>query len=286
MTLAQLITAVLGLSIAAIVFAIGLEADHGTVRALLRRPGLLARSLGAMFVVAPLLAVAMVLVFKLRPPVEAALVLMALSPVPPVLPRKATKAGGSADYAVALLAIAALVAIAFVPAALEVLARVFDRPLRLPATSLARVVGTSVLVPLLAGMVVRRLAPQAAVRLAGPVATGAAVTLVLALVPVLVKAWPAIGALVGDFTLVAIVVAVASGLAAGHLLGGPVPGDRTVLALSTATRHPGVAIAIAHASFPDRPEVPAAILLYLLVAVVVSVPYVKWRARAPAQASA
>jgi BASS family bile acid:Na+ symporter len=286
MTFAQLIPAILGLSVAAIVFAIALEADHGTVRSLLRRPGLLARSLIAMFVVAPIAAVLMVVLFDLRPPVEAALVLLALSPVPPVLPRKEAKAGGSADYGVALLAIAALVAIIFVPAALEVLARAFDRPLNLPAASVARVVGTTVLVPLAAGMVVRRLAPAAAARLAGPVGTGAFVILLLAIVPVLIKIWPEMRALVGDFTLVAIIVAVVIGLVAGHLLGGPVPGDRTVLALSTATRHPGVAIAIATASFPDRPEVPAAILLYLLVAVVVSVPYVKWRARAPAQASA
>lgn len=280
MTLAQFLPLALGLSVAAVVFAIALEADDGSVIALLRRPGLLARSLAAMYVVAPLLAVAMVLLFQLRPPVEAALVLLALSPVPPILPRKEAKAGGSAGFAVALLAIAALVAIVFVPAALEVLARVFDRPLRLPATSVARVVGTSVLVPLAAGIIVRRLAPGAAARLAGPVGKGATVLLLLAVVPVLVKVWPAIWALVGDFTVVAILTAVLLGLAAGHLLGGPLPGDRTVLALSTATRHPGVAFAIAQASFPDRPEVPAGILLYFLVGAIVSVPYVKWRARA------
>lgn len=279
MTLAQLLPIAIGASLAAVVFAIGLEAAPGAVAALLRRPGLLARSLVAMFVVAPVVAVTMVVLFDLRPPVEAALVMLALSPVPPVLPRKEAKAGGSADFAVALLAIAALVAIVFIPAALLILARVFDRPLGIPAAVVARVVATSVLVPLVAGMVVRRLAPAAAARLAGPVGKVGGIVLLLAVLPLVVKAWPAMWALVGDFTIVAILVAALLGLAAGHLLGGPAPGDRAVLALSTASRHPGVAIAIAHATFPGQPVIVAAILLYFIVAALVSGPYVKWSGR-------
>jgi bile acid:Na+ symporter, BASS family len=74
-----------------------------------------------------------------------------------------------------------------------------------------------------------------------------------------------------------IVVIVLIGLAAGHLLGGPNPHHRTVLALSTATRHPGVAIAIAHTNFPEQKLALAAILLYLLISGVVTIPYLKSR---------
>lgn len=80
-------------------------------------------------------------------------------------------------------------------------------------------------------------------------------------------------------TLAAIVAFVLVGLVAGHLLGGPAPEDRTVQALSTASRHPGVAMAIASANFPQQKLTPAAILLYLIVCAIVTIPYLTWRKR-------
>ena len=72
------------------------------------------------------------------------------------------------------------------------------------------------------------------------------------------------------------------GLAAGHLLGGPDPENRTVLALSTATRHPGVAIALAAANFPDQKLGPAAVFLYLLVSAVATIAALTtWRRGSP-----
>ena len=102
--------------------------------------------------------------------------------------------------------------------------------------------------------------------------------LVIAAVPVLISEWPAIASLIGNFTLVAIIVFVLVGLAIGHLLGGPDPEDRTVLALSTATRHPAVALAILH-NAPDQKTVMAAVLLVVIVGFIASVPYVMWRTR-------
>jgi BASS family bile acid:Na+ symporter len=53
--------------------------------------------------------------------------------------------------------------------------------------------------------------------------------------------------LVGNGTILALGAFTLAGLAAGHLLGGPNRDDCTVLALATASRHPGVALAIASA---------------------------------------
>jgi BASS family bile acid:Na+ symporter len=68
-------------------------------------------------------------------------------------------------------------------------------------------------------------------------------------------------------------------LVVGHLLGGSAPEERSVLALSTATRHPGVAMAVASAVTPDPKPIAAAVLLAVLVSAVVAFPYVKWSAR-------
>ena len=69
------------------------------------------------------------------------------------------------------------------------------------------------------------------------------------------------------------------GLAVGHWLGGPRPETSAVLALSTASRHPAIALALAKVNFPDEPFLGATILLYLLVLTIVTVPYVRRQRR-------
>jgi BASS family bile acid:Na+ symporter len=58
---------------------------------------------------------------------------------------------------------------------------------------------------------------------------------------------------VATSTALIIAAVAAIGLAIGHWLGGPNPDDRTVLALSTASRHPAIALAAATAGAgPNR----------------------------------
>jgi bile acid:Na+ symporter, BASS family len=74
-----------------------------------------------------------------------------------------------------------------------------------------------------------------------------------------------------------IVAFVVAGLAVGHMLGGQARDNQIVLAISTACRHPAIALAIANATYPREKLVIGAILLYLVLNVLVSIPYVKWR---------
>src|SRR5262245_16078939 len=98
MTLAQLVPIVLQISVGLVVFSIGLQAQRGDLSYLLRNPAMLVRSLLAMNVIMPILAVATALAFHLRPEVEVALILLAVAPVPPILPGKQKKAGGNVSY--------------------------------------------------------------------------------------------------------------------------------------------------------------------------------------------
>ncbi|MDM0013382.1 hypothetical protein QTH87_13145 [Variovorax sp. J22P168] len=50
-----------------------------------------------------------------------------------------------------------------------------------------------------------------------------------------------------------------------------------LLALSTALRHAGIALALAAANFPQEHGVTAAILLCLLLNIAVSMPWVMWQ---------
>ena len=98
----------------------------------------------------------------------------------------------------------------------------------------------------------------------------------MCLVVILISAAPAIWALIGNGTLVALAAFVLVGVAIGHFLGGPEPENRAALAISTASRHPGIAGAVAAANFPDQKLVTAAVLLYLLVNALVLTPYQSW----------
>jgi BASS family bile acid:Na+ symporter len=137
----------------------------------------------------------------------------------------------------------------------------------------------TVLVPLTLGITVRHFAPAFAERMAKPVLIAALIVLGLCVVPLLIGLFPLVLSLVGNGTIIVIVAFVLAGLLSGHLLGGPEPDNRTILALSTAVRHPGVAMAVATANFPGNRLVPAAIVMYLILNIVVSIPYLIWRRR-------
>src|SRR5262249_8444389 len=163
-----------------------------------------------------------------------------VSPVPPFLPIKQVKSGGHAAYAIGLLVVAAALAILFVPLDVELFGLVFGIQIAISPLDVAGVVLTTVLGPLAAGLLGRRLAPAFATRIAHPVTLTGMILVVVALVPVLFVSWRGVVAVVGDGTLLAMVAFIAVGLAVGHFLGGAEPSDRLVLALATATRHPGV----------------------------------------------
>jgi BASS family bile acid:Na+ symporter len=126
---------------------------------------------------------------------------------------------------------------------------------------------------------VGRLAPGLARRLAGPLSVVATILLLLGVLPILFASWPAITALFGNGTVVALAAFAVAGLLTGHMLGGPDPHERVVLALATASRHPGIALAIAAAEYPQEKLVPGAIAWYFIVSTIVSVLYVRWYRR-------
>jgi bile acid:Na+ symporter, BASS family len=274
----QLVILALQVSIVSIVFSFGLRSTTDDLLYLVRRPGLLLRSWLAVLVIMPVLAVALTPLFNLRNTVEVALIALAISPMPPLLPKKEAKAGGRQSYALSLMATMAVLAIVAVPLAVGILALYFGRAFDMSPGAIARIVLVTVLLPLLAGLAVRAVLPGLAERLARLLGLAAMVLLVLALLALLTAAWPAVWAAVGDGTIVALVAFVMVGLVVGHLLGGPNPDHSVVLALSTATRHPAIALSIASTNFPDERFV-GTILLYLLVATIASIPYIAWQRR-------
>jgi bile acid:Na+ symporter, BASS family len=279
MSLQTLIPFVLKASVLLTVFAIGLRASVQDATYLFRRPGELVRALLAMNVLMPLFAIVLISIFDLTPAVRIALVALSVSPIPPLLPNKMVKAGGTDAYAIGLLIALGLLAIIFVPLAMEIIQRVRQVSLQMTMASIATLIFMTTLLPLGLGVAVHTFAPALAERLAKPISLIAGVGLLVCVVAILFAAAPAIWTLVGNGAVISLAAFVLVGLAVGHFLGGPVPENRTSLALSTASRHPGIAVALAQANFPEQKLAMAAVLLYLLVNAVVSIPYLLWTRR-------
>src|SRR5271155_5772318 len=115
MTFAELIPIALKLSVVLLVFALGLRAAWQDAFSLFRQPRLLFRSILSMNFVMLAFVVASASFFNLHPAVKIAIVALAVSPVPPLLPKKQQKAGGTASYAIGLMVAAALTAIILMP---------------------------------------------------------------------------------------------------------------------------------------------------------------------------
>ena len=285
MTAKQLVILGLQLSIVCTVFGFGLRATPRDLVYLFRQPGLLFRSLLSVFVVMPIVAVGMATMFDFRRGAEIALMALAVSPVPPLLPNREMKAGGQESYGLALMATLALLSIVAVPLAAEIVQRVISFPLSADGAGIARVALVMAVLPLLAGVAVRAGMPAVADRIERPVSLVARILLPLAVLALLAGTWRMVATAVGGGAVVAMAVFVVIGLMVGDVLGGPNPEDSIVLALSTACRHPAIALSVAAANFPDE-QFAGPILLYLIVNMIVGMAYLKWRQPAAAPVAA
>jgi BASS family bile acid:Na+ symporter len=271
-------TAIVG-SIALLVLSIGMAAPPGSLRAGAGHPFAIGRAMLAMFVGLPLVALALALFLPLDPAARTALLALAVSPMPPILPLKEQKAGAPADYALSIQVAASVVALAAAPMMALAAHALFGRSIDFNGAAMAQTILVTILVPLAAGIGVAAFAPALAARLVRPLRLGAILLLAGLTLLLLPKLLPVIAAAANGPTLAAIGLLVGAGLAIGHLRAGPIGGQRHGLALATAARHPGVAIGLAtSASYVSSKAVVGVVLLHLVATVLLSLPYMR-RAR-------
>ena len=277
MTAAQWLGLVLQVSIMLTVLGLGLTATQQDATYLLRRPRLLARAVISMNIAMPIIAALIATTFALPLEVKVALVALAVSPVPPIIQKKQISAGGRREYVVGLLVAMSLLAIVLVPLTVLILDEIFGRAASITPASVAKIMLLTVLTPLGVGLLLRHWVPPAE-KAAGAIIAVAGLLLVVAVVLLLYGLWPVTRTYIGNGVVAMLAALAVIGLAVGHILGGPRPGDRTALAMSTSSRHPAVALAIATSGAVTEPKPELAIiLLYLVVATFVALPYQKWR---------
>ncbi len=274
--LSTLIPMLITVSLAGLVLAVGLNAGRGDLLYVLHRPAQLLKAILAVIVIPPVAAAIIITIMTpLAPVVKAGIMLMAISPVPPLVPGKELSVGGRKEYAYGLYAAMALLTIVSVPAVVALTTTAFDRHDYVSVASIARTVGLGVLLPLGIGVAVREIAPVFAARIWRLIYQISMVLVLLAFILVLIQAWPAIVELIGNGTVLAMAAVTVIAIVGGHVLGGPDRRDRATLATASAVRHPGIAMSIAGASFHD-PRVSAAVLLFMLVGLLAAAPYTAW----------
>lgn len=277
MTPAEIVKLVLIVSIVLITLSLGLRSTLAEATWLVRRPAKLVPSLAAIFLAVPAFALWLCLTFPLEAPVKIALVALAVSPLPPLLPGKQEGAGAEHAYALSLLITAAVLAIGLTPLLLALAGRVFGIATELEPPAVIGVVAKSILVPLAAGIALKTLAPALADRLQPFANKTGYLLLGGAALAMLWATGRDVLALVGNGTIFAIAALMLFGLFVGHILAGGDKADRSALALAAASRHPGLALAIIGANFPEYAKpATAAVLLCLLVNALVSFPYLRW----------
>jgi BASS family bile acid:Na+ symporter len=258
-----------------LVLAVGMDSSMQQATFVIRQPRILLRSVFALAVVVPAFAALVVAVLPLEGFVKIGIMLMAVSPLPPFMPMKDISAGGRRRYVYGLLVAVSLLAVVMVPITVAILAHVFGTAASIGAEPVLHLLLVSIIIPFTAGMLIHHLAPERSEHAAAIVNKTAAALLLLCMLPILVEMMPAVWRLIGDGSVLTVVLVAVGALLAGHVLGGPDQQDRGALAIACTTRHPGVALLVAHQNFPE-PQIKAVILLFLIVGVLVCLPYQVW----------
>lgn len=279
MTPAEIVKFLLLGSIFLTVFALALRARPADIFYLFREWRLGLRAFTAMYIIVPVAAILIATAFDLKPVVKLAIVALALSPVPPLLPKKQIKAGVAASYVTGLFFAASLVSLVVTPLGLHLAGVYLGVDTEIAPSKIAGILAIGVGGPLLLGFVCGKLLGDGVAKVASIIAKVAAILFILCVLVLLVVLAPAIGKVIGDGTIVVLIAMNLIGLAAGHWLAGGNHDEKLALSLATATRHPGIAIAIAATNFPDAKLAPAAIVLSAAISAIISIPYLRLLSR-------
>ena len=271
--MAQIVVLVLKASIAALLLGIGMRASVTDVLALWRRPAALLRAVLAMYVLVPLAAIALVRLLHPVRPVGGAILVLAVSAGAPVLTKKLLKLDRE-SYVLGLSVTTSLLAIVTVPAWISFLAPLFGSDASVEPVAIASVLAKGFLAPLVVGMLLRLALRDRAEAISMGVLKVAGIVLGLAGLTLVAASFGLIAS-VGWESLLALAALALVATAIGHLVGGPDPGERTALGVACASRHVGIAMLAASAT-PGKATI-ALVLAYLVMAALVTIPYLKWR---------
>lgn len=250
-------------------FVMGLRAASSDGLWLVKRPGLLARSLVTILVIIPAFTMLLLQLFGASVATTAgvtiAVVSIGLGPAAAYTQAKDKEK--SLPFEIGLNVVLLAVAIVFIPVFLSLHGAIYHHHVRLGFGQVAQVVFTRALIPLMLGLIAGRLFP----RLVEPAAKYGgwfiqAVMLVV-VIAALIATWRVLLGLGARTWLICAVVVIAE-IAVSHAAGGPTPETRRTLAAFGAIRFPALALLLASAAPRGREFVPV-VLAYIIVSMAI-----------------
>ena len=229
--------------------SVGLQITAGDLRSLLRSKGFLLRCLLANFVAVPIVGIVLARTLPLRPEAATALLLLACTPGGISALQFTTKIKGAAIFAGSSAFLLSFIAVFLSPALLALILP-GDISVVIPYVRALLFVVLFLLLPLVAGTLVRSRTERLAEKLSKPCAIMSAVLFVVVLVLIMGFRKQAMNA-VGKEALLYMLIFIIISMAVGWFMGGPAKETRPVLATVTGMRHVALSLLIALNTFPD-----------------------------------
>jgi bile acid:Na+ symporter, BASS family len=240
--------------------AVGLSLTVGEILLPLRNRRLVGLALMANFILMPLAAVVIARLLRLEQSLSAGLLLLGTAAGAPFLPKLAAVAKGNLAFAVGLMVMLMALTVGYMPLVLPLLLEgVSVNPM-----SIARSLVILMLLPLAAGLAVKRKYEAVAVRVAPVLNKVSSASLLLLIVLLLATNIRNIAAMFGTRGVLASSIFLLVSFGTGWLLGGPGPDTRSVLALGSGQRNIAAALVVGGQNFDD----PRVIVMVAVVAIV------------------
>ncbi|KHO18786.1 bile acid:sodium symporter family protein [Mycolicibacterium setense] len=252
--------------------AVGLGLTVGQILAPLKNIRVVALSLAANFVLAPLAAFGLWRVFDLDDPLGIGLLLCGLAAGAPFLIKLAEFAKADMAFAVGLMVLLMVVTVGYVPLILPV----FVSGAAVDPVQIALSLVVLMLIPLAAGLLLRARGPGLAARVQPVIAKVSTVSMILVIMLTIAAHFNSVLSVFGTFGILAAVIYTVICAGIGWLMGGP--GTREVLALGTAQRNAAAAFVVAGQNFDD-PKVVVMITVVLIAEFLMLLPFARLLAR-------
>ena len=244
--------------------SVGLQTTSGDLRSLLKSKRLFLRSLLANFVVVPIVGIVLAGTLPLKPEAAAALLLLACTPGGISALQFTTKIKGASLFAGSSAFLLTFVAV-FLSSALVAIVLPGDISVVIPYGRGLLFVVVFLLLPLVAGTLVRGRWERRAEKLSKLCAILSVVIFIVVLVRIMGLRKEAMNT-VGKEALLYMLLFIIISTAVGWFMGGPAKETRPVLATVTGMRHVALSILLALNAFPD-PKVQAPLLAFSAVMV-------------------
>jgi BASS family bile acid:Na+ symporter len=259
----EVFTTLASLSVLVFVIAsmasMGLSLKLGQITSSLKNTRIVITALIVNFILVPLVAYGITLLFPLDEPLRIGLILLSTAAGAPFLPKLAETAKGDVAFSVGLMVLLMVVTIIYLPVVLPLLlSGVAVNPWEI-AQSLILLM----LLPLTLGLLINARYEETAARLQPVFSQASNTALMLLLVLGLVLNFREMIGLVGSFGFLAAFLFLLASLIMGYLLGGKGIETKSVLGLGTAQRNIAAALVVAGQNFGFD------VITYLMVVAIV-----------------